>query len=696
MTTHPISAQHIAIKYTNSIAVDTQSSEPTIEAKMIVATLNVEMMRLGYIMSVELFQQLCLTNHDQLKLACNTVIEALKHQKGDNVVHKPFYPNFPQQVMEASDVELWLNAILHYWTFGLWAPEYEKLPREYKFEPTNLITLGVCDKAKFKNIFYKLVTSKDSITDFDKQTILWFLANEEALNLTIPKISYKEIMCLVAGTYLKKGKDVSNFVETSTDVLRIATFLSDGDVSLTTNTKFKSLPRKQRKILTHALEKVIKEEDLKPHATKWVKLFHNLHVGEFSQQVYDVALKVRENEKINTFNGTVQSYIKENNIEKLCNLLVTRPSMFARRLDHLLRLSSKKQSELVIESFLSVVDDVPSRVKLQILGHLQTRGEKITNKIYFPKATTQRVMVQPNVNIEPIPQDQLVKLQNGIRQSLQKTFATLPQLNRVWVDPALKECPLPTQMRSASEGLFNVARGTKLPFTDDKSTIRLFVYWKGMDIDLSATFHDENFKFVNHVSYTNLRNGSGEDTVSCHSGDVTYAPNGASEFIDINTDMVDTNRIRYAVMNVYVFNGPTFAEHEECFVGWMSRKHVGSNEIYDPKTVEQRISLTSESKCVIPVVFDLVERKVIWTDVTMKDKYQGWGNNVESNQGTVEQTLFAIANINNKVSLYDLFSMHAQSRGVIVESKEEADVVYSMKEGITPFDIATINSEYIV
>ena len=39
------------------------------------------------------------------------------------------YPNFPQQVAEASDAELFVNAILHDISMGSWLPEYEKAPR---------------------------------------------------------------------------------------------------------------------------------------------------------------------------------------------------------------------------------------------------------------------------------------------------------------------------------------------------------------------------------------------------------------------------------------------------------------------------------------------------------------------------------------------------------------------------------------
>ena len=36
---------------------------------------------------------------------------------GDDVIYEPMYKNFPEEVMEASEIDLYLNAILHYLTW---------------------------------------------------------------------------------------------------------------------------------------------------------------------------------------------------------------------------------------------------------------------------------------------------------------------------------------------------------------------------------------------------------------------------------------------------------------------------------------------------------------------------------------------------------------------------------------------------
>ena len=49
----------------------------------------------------------------------------------------------------------------------------------------------------------------------------------------------------------------------------------------------------------------------------------------------------------------------------------------------------------------------------------------------------------------------------------------------------------------------------------------------------------------------------------------------------------------------------------------------------------------------------------------------------------------------NKPNLHDLFRMHAEARGELVDTIEEADTVFSLEKGITPFDTDVIVSEYL-
>jgi hypothetical protein len=676
----------ISLKYSKAIVI--HDSLSNYNNDVLSMSINAEMMKLGFIMSEKLFNMTNVLSENELIHLYDTLIQKLRVMKGDHVTHKPMYNNFPQEVMEKSEFELYLNAVIHYWSKGSWMPESPIIKQNYTFENTKFIEIGVSDTDEFNNIFTSLVTSNESLSESDRKVVEWFLDN--IYDLPIPQeIPFKENMCVVAGYMLNRDEDISTFVKTATDVLRIATYLSDGDVSLASNTKFKSFPRPIRRKLVKLLESTISEEDINRHRNKWIKLFHSLHVGDYSKKVFDIAQKFRDNKNVETFNTKVEAAIKGKHITEAVELLITRPGEFARRIDHLLRLTDRKKG-YVIESFLNEADRVDTRVLLQLLGNLKIRKEDNTHKIIFPKGNVQRA-IKINKLTTKLSAVMVNRLSDGINNVLRNKFKALDDMGSIWIDPLLKDCPLPTQQRSASESLMTVGRGTKLPIGDN-NTLRMFIYWKGIDVDLSATLYNDQFEKIEQISYTRIKSDNYE---ACHSGDITWAPNGASEFIDITIDTAVSYGARYIIMSVLVFDGPMFAEHEECFAGWMTRDKPNSNEIYDPKTVSQKVDLRSNSQNAIPVIFDLVERKAIWADIATSKRTKFGGNNVESNRASLEETMQAIVTMKNKMSLYDLFLLHGSVRGTLVNNKEDAEKVFSMYEGTTPYNISEINSEYI-
>ena len=65
--------------------------------------------------------------------------------------------------------------------------------------------------------------------------------------------------------------------------------------------------------------------------------------------------------------------------------------------------------------------------------------------------------------------------------------------------------------------------------------------------------------------------------------------------------------------------------------------------------------------------------------------YQNGGNNVESNIRGVRATCYSMVNI-SKPTLYDLISLNVKARGVMVDNKEDADIIFDVDDGITPYD----------
>ena len=177
---------------------------------------------------------------------------------------------------------------------------------------------------------------------------------------------------------------------------------------------------------------------------------------------------------------------------------------------------------------------------------------------------------------------------------------------------------VPFSQRSASKALKTIVRGSKIPFKFSDTT-RVFVWWteKGgktgpIDVDLSAVTYSSRWNYHSHISYTNLR-GNGIRAV--HSGDITSAPKGAAEFIDLDMASLREAQARYMVVCLFSYTQQKFSKMPQVFAGGMTRKKPNSGEIFEPKTVDNRFDLTADTRFCIPLILDISERKVIWSDI---------------------------------------------------------------------------------
>ena len=90
-----------------------------------------------------------------------------------------------------------------------------------------------------------------------------------------------------------------------------------------------------------------------------------------------------------------------------------------------------------------------------------------------------------------------------------------------------------------------------------------------IDVDLSAVTYTSGWNYHSHISYTNLR-GNGVRAV--HSGDITSAPKGAAEFIDLEMASLREAQVRYVVICLFSYTQQKFSEMPHVFAGWMTRK----------------------------------------------------------------------------------------------------------------------------
>lgn len=687
--------------------------EQTKNEQALVVTMMKNVQSLGFTFSKELFEALSHMNRDELKVFYSDLIPALKELVGADVEYNPMYPNFPTQVAEMDGIELFINAIVHYWSFGTLMPEYEKDERLPLIDVNKMALLSVGNHEDLMQIFSNLVASKTSLSSQDKEDVTEIIKScVDYANYLPDEIPLKENVALIGKLIIeeapiKSANAIKKYFKTATDVLRLVTALSDGDISLATKTKYRSLKRCERRMILDLLANCGNiTEDLFRYQYEWIRVAEILHPFEYNYKKYKDVNKafnaLRNEKKPLMFGGKVQAAILRKDMKSAADLLKSRPGEFARQLDKVIRDSD--DPHYIVKCFASIATEISTPVLLQVRQHFIGRTAEIPNpvRVFFPKGNLAKAMVVKN-ELPAIDKTICQRIVRICSDALVEQYGKKEEMGKVFVDGEFKNFIVPFSQRSASNTSKNVVRGSQLAIKPEASAVRAFIWWTNtssgngwdggrVDIDLSAAIFDSDWNYVEHVSYTRLRS---DKMKAYHSGDITNggSPNGkgVAEFLDVDIDAVAKNG-RYIVYQVYNFTGQKFSEIENCRFGWMEREDVNSGEIFEPTTVDMVMDVNAEGTVAIPVIFDCVERKFIWCDMNLGIESRRYGgNNIESNLSGVNATCYAMTHL-NKPNLYDLVMLNALARGTVVTDRNEADIIFS-NDTTVPYEIVVEKDE---
>jgi hypothetical protein len=652
-----------------------------------------ELMQFGYVLDQSAIDVLTKTSKEDIISFHDEVIPYLKKMTGSNRNYRPFWKGFPQEVMEKSECELWLHQIVHYISGGEYEPNEWTKERPTAFEQPSYTTITAGDEDRFLQIFTDLVSVNQSLTPDDMEIVQWFVSNE--VELRFPKvIPFKENLCTLASF----GLDVP--VKTVTDVLRIAVGLSGGDVSLPKvpakriranawstkkvdnpnreNFKFKKFSRKERRYILGLLEKTncdATEAVLKDQ--RWVRLGEIIHPGEYKNRfpkAFKMFDKIR-NEKVTSWYGKVEKAFKKSFEDGLVKL-AERPGEFMRRIDWILRTEGKEKSDVIFKTLLNVAPRVSNKVLFELLQHLEKRRNLTQNRTVMVKGARSRVTL-PDLN--PIDNKVVTRVQGVIMDALGKKFSEMESLKSVWVDDALENIPLPSNMRSVSSSLAPVVRGQRTPIGNQNAkVIRAFVHWfdeRGHeDLDLSATFVGMGKRDV--MSW----NGSHNRPWGCHSGDIRHRQGACAEYIDIDIEGALKEGFKYVIIDVHNFNGRSLASVKDCVAGYMEREHPEANEIFVPSTLAGSMRLQSDASTTIISVVDIETQEYIHLDIDKSGlpvTTADFNGLMEAIKPYCEKPAF---------SVLDLLMLHIEARGgELVDNKEDAETVFTYDDFSTSY-----------
>lgn len=664
--------------------------------------------------------------------------KVLRRLSGADVTYKVMYPNFPEQVMEAYDEELFVNAIVHYISDGKLVPHYPKTERmpllgDYEYTVLDLASLEEPEELMRMIAYSKTSLSKQDVEDFK---VLFNSSMTEANDAISEPIPYKENAAIIAASILNAPNhwpdNLRASFKTPTDVLRLITAVSDGDVSLAENSKFKNLSRPKRRFIMDLLAEIMGKnkisalKDFRKYREKWLRVGEVLHPFEFKAEKYASVrvafMCLRENVFSNAVKNNFETYMLDGHYFEAFQQIQSKPGELARHLDVLLRnIEDKQEKSIVLKRFRECAKQVPVYTLMQMMCHFKSRWDDEAPRVFFPKGQTAKVYVIED-NRKPIEYDDREEVVEILEDAIRTELAIRPDFGKIYVDKSLKSYLVPFSQRSASKTSKTVVRGSRFKIRKKTNVLRTFIWWTNgsthsdesrIDIDLSCTIFDENLNEVNYVSYTNLRD---DRAWVCHSGDIVNGgpvdSEGVAEFIDVSLPNLPEN-YRYLVFDVKVFCGPHFSDMTNCRFGWMEREDLDSGEIFEPKTVKMNMDVTANRSVEVPIIYDALTHEIIWCDLTgdFQTSYAGcyWrSNQVENDITATKARMLAMLNM-NKPNVYDLVYQNGIVRGGVTSIPTSADVIftddpehykekYELKDGvkfITPFDTEYIASELL-
>jgi stress response protein SCP2 len=665
---------------------------------------------LGFVYSKDVILALSWLDEREIAHAHANVVRMLTRALGAHQLFQPMYPNFPAQVLAASDAELLVNAWMHY--LGDWfgvriLPTYAqaKRPLLKVLESLKPTVLELAASGAVDVHLGRLINGNASLSAANKVLVLemldYFTAQHPVdLNylLEVASVPQKENRALVGGWLLKNSPATfaasrfEKLFKTPTDVLRLAAAVSAADLTavdltLSTPPRFGKMSRGVRRLLLALLDAQEAESvrvEMFHRREQWVRAGEALHPGEYQARytrAYEHFTALRNKEAPASWAGTVERRLASRSTLAAIELLTQRPGVFARKLHEVVRKATGVNKDTVVKAFAQVADKVATPVLLQLRQRMQAELEGVDVQAFSPKAGAGRMWVPKKAapRVTDVHAEAIVKTVTDV---LAARFAKLPTMGKVYVDPALAGYSVPFAQRTAQKALRTVGRGSRIDLGAEP-IMRAFMWWNesGLDkdgnrytigrtdLDLSCAVLDASFNYMTHCSFTNLR-----EQGLTHSGDITSAPNGACEFIDIDFNELPEGAA-YVALLAYAYTAQNFADMPEAYLGWMVRADGQSGSVYDARTVRQKVDLATAGQRVLVGYVDVARRQFVWADLVLPARCSGF-NAIETSSDMTSLLARGIVKP-LRPTLGALLTDHAAARGELVATPEEADIVFT-------------------
>lgn len=394
------------------------------------ATITKKFQGYGYTFEKKLAQTIFKVDRDYAIDLCREMLENIEDFKSDKG-YEVFYKDFPKEVMNMEEADIYINQMLHYW-FG-YIPKHKNLKNKNigyeKNELAQLVELShlklVAD-SDIEKLFYNLLSSNVTLSSQYLEDVC-FLSNgfsEKELEEYSENILMKETLTTLSSYVWEKRKILIGNFDTATDVLRFITKLSNGEL----NTKYICFAYFSRTELAQIVKKLEKIKnsfpDIKRYKKPWHKFFKlnakkiNLKKYPNVQKIVNMLFSKFEYETPKGYFDKVKKNIpnmSNKDLEKFIGLYLKFSGDYARQVLSLLNISNKKQYHILINGLKKCMKDVNTRVLLQLYDRLLNLQKK--NQLEEIKKNKE---IEIEIKIEKIKNSQITEEEKTVEEIFEK------------------------------------------------------------------------------------------------------------------------------------------------------------------------------------------------------------------------------------------------------------------------------------
>ena len=728
------SINSIALRHFNGIYIAKNTGNNINETLSIeeLATLIKKFEGYGYIFSKELAITISKEERNVIIDKLKAVIKVIEDFKSDKN-YTVFYKNFPDEVINMSEVDLYINQILHYW-IGYLPSNSENIIKE-DVEPSKLVKareLNLIDDEMIEKLFIDLLSSNVTLSEqyLDDVCVLASTKSIKELEKYMEYIQMKETLTTVSSYILKKeGVLIGNF-KTATDILRLIAKIS-GDELNNKHIHFAYFSRTELSQLMTKLENLQNPmPDIKRYSKPW-HTFFKLYAKKINFHKYP---KVRNavdmlfgDISYMTERGKINEKIKrlpimsEEELDNFVKEYIVFYGDYVREILSLLNKAKENQYEKLLLGLENCVTKVNTRILFQLYDRIINlkAKDKTVPRLVNSKGKWRRLKESISLSDELLNRV-LQIVEDGIKTQLKEK----ENLGKVFIDEDYKNIMLTTSEKDSNVSLRPMTRGSRIKFNPKAEVLRFFVAWKNLDektlkelntayskldektlkeltpmysrvdVDLSALTFNENLEFNDVVAYYNQKKSG-----FAFSGDITNAPEGALEYIDVfDLERLKKKGNRYILMQIRSYNGYTFEEINSVYAGVMELTSIEAKEkknMYST-AITEGFQIVSSERTTNTILVDLKNYEYIWLDMNMDSyKLDIFQNALNYEEIPYLNDMLRYFSRKQYVTMYDLLKLNANVRGILTKNKKEADVIFEKVDNKNNLALADILSNYL-